>query len=573
MFEDGKELNCRKTYLLAIGLLVFSAFLFLAYVTYYINFWPSDSLVYIRNSARLEQLHYVPEIFKNSANMTFLLSCKESLLIGIYFLQKMLGDFKTLFPNILLLILSVNISAVLIYWLGRKLLNEHAGFLAFLLFFFSFWPYQYVLQGAHSPLALMFFLLCVVLMLYSAERPVLLFFSGVSLGLMLCSSPSAPLYLPYLTGVVFYLQRKHSIGIKIRRLTVSAGLFITGILVAIGLLAWPDPLYIMKMHMDYLEIVQTKNHFFIFNQPLQLSPEGRVAWIFQYFFLIMPGLFFMYLLSLLYILRAAVKRPALLIFFFCCIAVPFCVEISRVPQFGRNYFPWLPVIIAGVCYMFYDWHHIRWPYAAKSFKLLITVICAFLLGAYVFFNTRIFFTDVLPSRMATRNIYLWLEKNQVNSIFVHSKHPFNRNIGMNLINPKYTKPFFAGSIESIEDVREGYILVSPLTGKTIYRDCTGETNDFQQDPALNELLRSGEFSKFVAASFPTLSSSRIWTQEEEICSHQDLILRRISDADRALGYAWILDAAKLQREWFSKRYPESLSQHKKIILFPYNSAY
>ena len=62
-----------------------------------------------------------------------------------------------------------------------------------------------------------------------------------------------------------------------------------------------------------------------------------------------------------------------------------------------------------------------------------------------------------------------------------------------------------------------------------------------------------EWNKYVVASFKTMASSRIWNQEEELCTYQDLTLGRITDYDRRKGFAWILDAKKLQQDWFSKK--------------------
>jgi len=53
----------------------------------------------------------------------------------------------------------------------------------------------------------------------------------------------------------------------------------------------------------------------------------------------------------------------------------------------------------------------------------------------------------------------------------------------------------------------------------------------------------------VAASFKTLAASKIWTQEEGICTYLDLMLGLIKDDDREKGWVYLLDAEKLQKEW------------------------
>jgi hypothetical protein len=119
-----------------------------------------------------------------------------------------------------------------------------------------------------------------------------------------------------------------------------------------------------------------------------------------------------------------------------------------------------------------------------------------------------------------------------------------------LNNPKAKDQIALPPIENIRQANDGYILIPPLTGKCIYQEC--RLNDFYGDLYFTELFYSKDFSKYVAASFKTLASSKIWTQEEEICTYRDFILRDISREDREQkGKVYLLDAAKLQREWFS----------------------
>ena len=109
-------------------------------------------------------------------------------------------------------------------------------------------------------------------------------------------------------------------------------------------------------------------------------------------------------------------------------------------------------------------------------------------------------------------------------------------------------------IDSIEDVQSGLIYIPPVTGKTIWATC--KMNDVQLDPFLNQLWESGQIYKYAVAVFPTLSSSHVWTQEEEYCSFLDLSLNKITPHDRLKGHAFILDADKLQKEFFPLKTPD-----------------
>ena len=149
-------MNDKKYYLPFVLLFCLSAACFLSLRTFYINPWPTDSEnPYIPTAAKLFQLHYMSDMHRVpvAGMLRLTMHGKEALVLGIAVMQKLFSDDKTLFPNIFLLILAVNISSILIFLIFSKLFDEHIGFLAFTLFAFSFWPYLYILQGARYVIA------------------------------------------------------------------------------------------------------------------------------------------------------------------------------------------------------------------------------------------------------------------------------------------------------------------------------------------------------------------------------------------------------------------------------------
>jgi len=96
-------------------------------------------------------------------------------------------------------------------------------------------------------------------------------------------------------------------------------------------------------------------------------------------------------------------------------------------------------------------------------------------------------------------------------------------------NPKYENKVYLWPINSIAEVKKGYILIPTITGKTIWCEC--REGDFRDDPALMSFLNQANSTDTVIASFPSLSSSRLWTQEEEICTYRDLIVGDITGED------------------------------------------
>ena len=104
------------------------------------------------------------------------------------------------------------------------------------------------------------------------------------------------------------------------------------------------------------------------------------------------------------------------------------------------------------------------------------------------------------------------------------------------------------------------MIVPPITGKTIWNNCVGD--DFTDDPYLTELYDSGEIERYTIKKYKTAASSRVWNQEEEVCTYRDLILGQISNEDRQKGYMYILDTGKLKDQWF-----DCQSRNKKSRLF------
>jgi len=251
---------------------------------------------------------------------------------------------------------------------------------------------------------------------------------------------------------------------------------------------------------------------------------------------------------LIYLLKQSFKDPSNLVIILICISTPIAVEIIQVAQFGRNYFSWLIGIIFIITFAFYHIYHSAVIHGSKRTpKLVILLFITFLIvnGSD---NYQKFMKDVYPSRMANNIIYDWIKNNPPKNLYSYPDHPYRLNMIDLLVNIKQKDEVKFRIIQHLPQAIDGYIFIPPLTGKSIWSDC--QTEDFVDDPYLVQLIRSGRFSQYVIRTFNTLTSSRIWAQEEEYCSYLDLHLNKISDFDRFLGHAFILDAEKLRREEF-----------------------
>ena len=186
---------------------------------------------------------------------------------------------------------------------------------------------------------------------------------------------------------------------------------------------------------------------------------------------------------------------------------------------------------------------------ADAFKKRVIFSAIFLgLALHAIVNFYIFATDIYPCRMATTFLSRTIEKLGVSEIYSYPYHPCRRNM-VDCLDPKLTNKLHFLAIQNIDEVKEGYILLPPVTGDSIYIDVPRNAyHDFDRDLYLNEIIKQGRLKDYAVASYDTLSSSRIWPHEEEILSYRILILNHLIPADRPKTQAWLLDAKKLQQD-------------------------
>jgi hypothetical protein len=199
----GFSISGAYTAFLIIFIVLMTAWL--GRTTCYINAWPSDSAAsYIPTAAKLFEMRFFSQMHDLHLHGLSRLNMrgKEALIVDIAILQRILGDTKSLYPNILLLILSCGLSSGLLFLIFKKFFNATAGFVAFVLFAFSFWPYMYVLLGAHQPLVLCNFLLSFFFLQRAGPRRVYLFLGGLFFGLTFFSSPPYYVYAVLRAAVV-----------------------------------------------------------------------------------------------------------------------------------------------------------------------------------------------------------------------------------------------------------------------------------------------------------------------------------------------------------------------------------
>jgi len=539
-------------------IVVFSSLLIavlLAWATRDIRCWPSDSCrTYIPAASRLSEITFPSQMHGLLAHdlARWNMRGKEVLIYGIAFFQGLFNDRQGLYPNVLLLIGCLFICAVVAYLNLKNLLDSPAALLGAGLLMTCFSPHMYALLGAHQPLVLMNFLLTVFFMCISRRRNIFFLLAGVCLGLMFFSSPTAFLYLPYLAGVAWWLYRPGGTGRgDLRVLTGNLVFFFCGATGVFLFFTLPHPWVYLMQFKRYLLLSQAGNHFgFYFSDLKNIFPVSGVfrgggwPWVLKYFMLVMPVVFAGYLVGILYLFKEGLHKKELIGLALITLSTPFAVEISQVAQFGRNYFSWLVGIIFLVTYVFYLFK--RGLRQNGGRRKLIAAAAVFFL-AHAVFNVRVFLREIYPTRMATARLYRWLKDNNVRKVLAYREH-FNNLFAVDVLSvPPSREKIRVFGIGHIRQPRQGLIIVPPLSGNNIWQDCVRD--DFAADPFLLELYQSGQLHKYAVAMFKPVITSRIWTQEEEVCTYRDLMLGHMPDYDNPKNYIYVLDAARIPRAW------------------------
>jgi len=539
--------------------------------TWDMNYWPTDAEdYYIDAAAQLPALSFVSEMHHlvDQANTKWLHG-KEMFIVLSSVFQGIYHDEKSLRPLVAVCIFSVGLSAILIFVLARNFWGLVAGWVAFILFLTSFWPYVYVLFVKHQPLGLFFFLLALFFLQMSEkgkiDRRIFHFLSGISLCFSVYSSTTSPLYFPYYVAGFFYVRRASKEAGKFFR---RAAWILPGFGVTFFCFNYPDVATNVKSYLQYSAISKSFSHFY-YNQPVliqwmthpELGVRGGWEWIVKYFFLMMPVLFPFYLLSLAYFLWRLGKtgilhtRFAIMAMVLLSFSSPFLAEVRGVAQYGANYFTSIVGIIMLVayglsCFLKSEWFE---KINKKARRFIFGFLCL-ILFLHVAVNSYVFTTDLYPSRMATTFVSKKIAQLGLSEVNTYATHPHRRNM-IDCLTPSLVRRLQFFGIKNIYQAASGYILVPPVTGESIYLDCTKNSyDDFDKDIFLNELLRKGTLRDYAVFSSPTLASSKIWRQEEEILSYRDLILNQFEKFDPQRGKVWLLDAEKLRKD-FEKNTP------------------
>ncbi len=534
-----------------------------------INFWPTDAKIYYFDAVvRLPQLKHLSQVhtLMDSERVRWLHG-KEILILSLSWMQRLTGDYESLRPFIWLFILANFLSSLLVYGIAGRYWGRSAALVCFTAFVGSFWPYLYILFAKHQPLGLVFFLFAVFCAQRASARRAWAFpAAGISMGLSLFSSPASTLYVPWFAAACALKAWPGACGLRgwkgaVYFLWASAAV-ILGILLVVVYVNWPDVVGHIRAFLEYVSISGSHNHFF-YNQPfLQqwfgVRPvadiRGGWGWTFRYFLLVMPVLFPLYLLTVLALAlsllreKSVSRRLKTACVIFLSILPLIMIERARVAQYGGNYFPCFMGIVFMLGYGFNALRE-RWPMLSTRLAVKTTLIAAGLLIAvgHVLLNAVVFAADIYPTRLASTLFSDQLRKMTVRRIYTYRVHP-HRDHFVPYLSPDIYKNIQIVPVDSLLQAKDGYVLLPPVTGDSIYIPATSAYADFDRDDLLNEIVAQGRLRDYAVLDRKTIASSRVWLHEEEILSYRKLMLGHALPVEDFRSHVLLLDGAAIWRD-------------------------
>ncbi len=510
-----------------------------------LNFVGSDEEnLYLPAALQMPYVTYPSQLCHSFAiHNAFLVHGKEAAIWHFSLWQRWLQDYTSLRPLLLTVITAWALCAVLIFEITAFYWGPWPGLICFGAFVTSFWPYVYVLLVKHQLIGLFYFLAAVFCLRIShiikgAAHLGLYALSGIFMGMSLYGSTVSMLYIPFYLAALFRPSFK------------SKGFLsaVLGSCTAVYYFNYPHLIGNVQEFFQYIQISRSVNHFSFhqnvfrgwMDHPAQTF--GGLRWALLYLQLAMPVLFPCYWASLFILLfrRRHTNRRWSVPGMAALSSLPLGLALAgRVAQYGGNYFPCLIGVILFLGYAVSRFLEI----SPKKVSTLVML----LFSLHTAVNACILFSDIWPGRMAS--VYLTRQLRQLppDKIYMHAHNPLNRYL-VGKIDPQLLSGLNIHMIGNINEAKDGYIILAPVVGSSIYQAMTQRFSDFDEDPYLNELFRKNVLEKYALASFKTMASSRIWRQEEETLSYRDLMLGQFSDEYARKSRLWILDAQKLARD-------------------------
>ena len=163
-------------------------------------------------------------------------------------------------------------------------------------------------------------------------------------------------------------------------------------------------------------------------------------------------------------------------------------------------------------------------------------------------SVKVFYEDVLPSRMAPGVLYKFLKNSNIKEFYTYNT-PYNNPL-VKTMTYSYPDDFVVRYVKTMGEVKAGIMVVPGHSAKSVQMETTGyaiENGDYREDPMLNKVYDQHTMEACALVKIRTMGSSKVYVHESEVTSYRDLILHQITDEDRWLAQAWVVDIARVHQ--------------------------
>ena len=282
-----------------------------------------------------------------------------------------------------------------------------------------------------------------------------------------------------------------------------------------------------------------KDFFAAMGKPIKDDMRGGgLAWLVRYFLTVAPFLVVLSVFSFALLCQGFFQGQLSLgtVLVITIIAVsPIAVgEITKGTQLGRSYYPGLLGILFFIGQSFYLSE--KFLPSREIFGWFVVLMTL----ANIVWNAWVFFSDVLPARMAPSYLMRMLRKHKIKKFYTYNS-PYNDSL-VKCFPASFQQECNINYCRSIKDIEEGYVVIPGTNPKSLQMSDypQGKDKEFNEDLDLNRMMKSREIIRLAVASFKTFGTSRMWVHEAEVTTYRDLILREITSEDRWRGHAWLL---------------------------------
>ena len=326
-------------------------------------------------------------------------------------------------------------------------------------------------------------------------------------------------------------------------------IFLIGTILAILIILYPNFIKGIGRYFVFLEIGNWANHFRSYpNNYFKQDTSGNFRAPPTYYLNFLPRfcplIILLYILSLLIVLLSDYfLLLEKILYIFLSLLPVLTIELTKAMRVSKSYLPILVGLIFLIIVVAAKLENI-----SSNNIFLISIIFLILVNLL----HKIFFLlqDVIPTRLGPSNIAKFLIKNKIYKIGTYN-NPYNDEI-VGPIYQKFNKKIKFQFYESIDECENcDYFLIPQRSAKSFTMESQQfaiKNGDFKMDKKLNEIESNGILEDITIKKFKTLGTSRFYVGESEISGFREFCLKDISEADRKITYALILDLRKLKKK-------------------------